>query len=489
MQKTFHAPIGLKDAGEDGAAGTFSAVIALFDTPDLDHEIVRQSFFTDGQHIPIAQYGHDWNTWPIGDGTIHVTPDAAIVNGQLWLDTPQGQHAYTSLKRAGDLQQWSFGFTVTGEGLTQVDGQSYRELTQGEIHEASPVFLGAQPLTQTLSLKSAAPPADRKRAWSGSYINSLPDSAFALVEGGGSKDDQGKTTPRSLRHFPHHDAGGAVDLPHVRNGLSRAPQSNLSETQINRAASHLRDHLDASKRNRLGQRPRAAPSVDFEGRTMRSHKDLMVEAPEDSWEDIAEDIAEAFSDLYANGAYVTTVATYPTYAFVMVCDEDADMMDDDEDEGNAAEEPRYFRVDYTLDADLNPILANPQEVEAHATFTAVGGGPAGDGGMTSVTMKAARRSLKTLGVVMRQSRRRRKEGRTISQQRRARMGDILAALRDAADEIETLLKETEPPQKAEDGEKARQLRAEFLVLSQEIDSGKARALSARSISERIGGAA
>jgi phage head maturation protease len=50
-------------------------------------------------------------------------------------------------------------------------------------------------------------------------INDLPDSAFAYIEPGGSKDEQGKTVPRSKRHFPIHDAA------HVRNALARAPQS------------------------------------------------------------------------------------------------------------------------------------------------------------------------------------------------------------------------------------------------------------------------
>ena len=50
-------------------------------------------------------------------------------------------------------------------------------------------------------------------------INDLPDSAFAYIEPGGSKDSSGKTVPRSLRHFPVHDKA------HVQNALSRAPQS------------------------------------------------------------------------------------------------------------------------------------------------------------------------------------------------------------------------------------------------------------------------
>lgn len=49
-------------------------------------------------------------------------------------------------------------------------------------------------------------------------INDLPDSDFAYIEPGGKVVD-GKTEPRSLRHFPIHDAA------HVRNALARASQS------------------------------------------------------------------------------------------------------------------------------------------------------------------------------------------------------------------------------------------------------------------------
>lgn len=54
-------------------------------------------------------------------------------------------------------------------------------------------------------------------------VNDLPDDAFAHIESGGVKDKSGKTVPRSLRHFPIHDAA------HVRNALSRAPQSPFGD--------------------------------------------------------------------------------------------------------------------------------------------------------------------------------------------------------------------------------------------------------------------
>src|ERR1041385_1696314 len=68
-----------------------------------------------------------------------------------------------------------------------------------------------------------------KATWSAAEMDKLPDSSFLYVESGGEKDDEGKTKPRSLRHFPVKDADGKVDLPHLRNALARIPQSDLPE--------------------------------------------------------------------------------------------------------------------------------------------------------------------------------------------------------------------------------------------------------------------
>lgn len=71
--------------------------------------------------------------------------------------------------------------------------------------------------------RARAAVAERRAEMSTADQNDLPDSAFAYIEPGGSKDAEGKTTPRSLRHFPIHDAA------HVRNALARAPQSPFGD--------------------------------------------------------------------------------------------------------------------------------------------------------------------------------------------------------------------------------------------------------------------
>src|SRR3990172_1814848 len=77
--------------------------------------------------------------------------------------------------------------------------------------------------------------------WTTAYINALPDSAFACIDAGGEKDEDGRTVPRSLRHYPHHDASGALDMPHLRAAASRVAQEDTTSC----GAGHLHDHADA----------------------------------------------------------------------------------------------------------------------------------------------------------------------------------------------------------------------------------------------------
>lgn len=78
--------------------------------------------------------------------------------------------------------------------------------------------------------------AEFRKQMSAASINDLPDSAFAYIEPGGKKDAQGKTTPRSKRHFPVHDAA------HVRNALARMSQSPFGEKARSKIIAAARKH-------------------------------------------------------------------------------------------------------------------------------------------------------------------------------------------------------------------------------------------------------
>jgi len=85
--------------------------------------------------------------------------------------------------------------------------------------------------------------------WSTAFVNDLPDSSFLFIEGGGEKDEEGKTKPRSLRHLPWKDASGKVDEAHAHNALSRIPQT---------------DGLSADKKQALQDKVRRALGIDTE---------------------------------------------------------------------------------------------------------------------------------------------------------------------------------------------------------------------------------
>jgi hypothetical protein len=73
--------------------------------------------------------------------------------------------------------------------------------------------------------------------WSRTYIRQLPDSAFAVVE----RSPEGK----SIRRLPHHDAAGAVDLPHLCNAVARLPQVKWRDPpNAEVARQHLREHVN-----------------------------------------------------------------------------------------------------------------------------------------------------------------------------------------------------------------------------------------------------
>jgi hypothetical protein len=94
---------------------------------------------------------------------------------------------------------------------------------------------------------------EQKATWTTAYVNTLPDSCFLYVEPG-DKDEEGKTVPRSKRHLPYKDKGGAVDLPHLRNAISRLGQSGTGEGWL---SSSLRKRLMAKAQRLLSSQKKS----------------------------------------------------------------------------------------------------------------------------------------------------------------------------------------------------------------------------------------
>ena len=87
-----------------------------------------------------------------------------------------------------------------------------------------------------LIIVCGVPRSAAARPWTRAYIRALPDSAFAGIE----TDSDGS----AVRHLPHHDRSGRVDLAHVRNALSRLSQVHwINPAAAAAARQHLLAHL------------------------------------------------------------------------------------------------------------------------------------------------------------------------------------------------------------------------------------------------------
>ena len=130
----------------------------------------------------------------------------------------QGHDESTAYHMAvGIVQNWAAGHDGHGNAVhPDVQAAAAKNIAQWEALKAR--YGGGKS-----SGRSATMALDVRAAISTADQNDLDDSDFAYIEPGGSKDSSGKTVPRSLRHFPIHDAA------HVRNALSRAPQSPFGD--------------------------------------------------------------------------------------------------------------------------------------------------------------------------------------------------------------------------------------------------------------------
>lgn len=242
-----------------------------------------------GDPIPII-LSHQWGDVNAHIGVadpvdVKQTPMGLIGKGKLDIhDNPVAAQTFKLLKRRS-LKAFSFGYRVLDEELTE-DG--INDLKELDLIEFGPTLRGAHPDAELLGVKDAVmamqvksgqlrqrteeaameiamggrpkgPVASFrsddpglveslaenlmgkfaemgilsedqvKMVWTTAYVNDLPDSAFLYIAPGGDKDEDGKTTPRSLRFFPVRDASGKVDLPHVRNALARISQAGIPQ--------------------------------------------------------------------------------------------------------------------------------------------------------------------------------------------------------------------------------------------------------------------
>jgi len=276
---------------KSAAKGEVSAVIATFNVIDKDGDVTVPGAFTDGQEVLISAYGH--SSWagelPVGKGTIRRDGDEKeIFDGAFFMDTAAGRDTFAVVKALGPKGEWSYGYDPIDAEPGVFDGKDVRFLKGINVHEVSPVLLGAGIDTRTLATKGKRPgvevppgfadddPAEALRKllpevkeYRGAIRPHETDvrnvewsSAAAQVEGAGVTglrsmhawvDTNGDPESAKNYRYLHHDApGGAANLRACLAGIARLNGAKgadaVAESDREGVYKHLASHvIDAGR--------------------------------------------------------------------------------------------------------------------------------------------------------------------------------------------------------------------------------------------------
>jgi hypothetical protein len=127
-----------------------------------------------------------------------------------WLKDDRGHWKFDSRNHIDDPEE-----VVINDGMEEVvvdetQNQAKRIDWLSKKIEQMEMSLEAFRIQRDLEMEQAA-------TWTTQFINSLPNSSFAVCE-------KCSATNKNGRHLPYKDGSGKVDLPHLRNALARMNQ-------------------------------------------------------------------------------------------------------------------------------------------------------------------------------------------------------------------------------------------------------------------------
>lgn len=144
--------------------GIIEAIVSVYGNIDSYNERVMYGAFAKSisHKYPTGVLAHDWDNpvartisieeLPAGDPRLPESIKAnggLLVRGEFIKEIPSSWEAYLKVKH-GLFREFSIGYNVVKDGY--VDG--VRELYELELHEWSPVLVGANPATSLLGVKS-----------------------------------------------------------------------------------------------------------------------------------------------------------------------------------------------------------------------------------------------------------------------------------------------------------------------------------------------
>jgi HK97 family phage prohead protease len=152
----------------DSTKGEVEAIVSVFGNKDFGGEIVRPGAFDESlkRKLPKVVYMHDWFT-PIGkvvEAEELMPKDERLpenirefgglyVKMALDMDAQDARETFSKITK-GILDEYSIGYMVVEDRYDRDTGT--RELLKVDLFEVSPVLLGMNPLTSTVSAKQQA---------------------------------------------------------------------------------------------------------------------------------------------------------------------------------------------------------------------------------------------------------------------------------------------------------------------------------------------
>lgn len=144
----------LKDAKKDGTTGTLEGFASVYGNVDQGGDVVERGAFTktlseSGRRVPML-WQHD-HSMPIGKIRLEDSEKGLMAYGELDLDIPEGQRAYSGLSK-GYVKGLSIGYSTVRSKM-RPDG--VRQLLEVKLWEVSVVTFPMNELATVATTKSS----------------------------------------------------------------------------------------------------------------------------------------------------------------------------------------------------------------------------------------------------------------------------------------------------------------------------------------------
>lgn len=95
---------------------------------------------------------HGWELAPVGDTKAHESDKGAVFPGQFYIEDSMANRVYRGVG-SGALDEWSIGWIAEDTHIEKENGEDVEVADRGRLIELSSVVLGANPGTETISVR------------------------------------------------------------------------------------------------------------------------------------------------------------------------------------------------------------------------------------------------------------------------------------------------------------------------------------------------